>query len=66
MLEDIGARTEDGRFYANPVVGGSVERQSGKSVVGIVWALYRAMAEGATVLWTDHNYLCLIASDLRV
>ncbi len=56
MLEDMGARTDDGRFYANPVVGGSVERQTGKSVTGIVWALYRAMAEGATVLWTDHNY----------
>lgn len=56
MLEDIGARTDDGSCYANPVVGGSIERQCGKSVVGIVWSLYRAIAEGATVLWTDHNY----------
>ena len=56
MLSDIGARTDDGSCYANPVVGGSIERQCGKSVVGIVWSLYRAIAEGATVLWTDHNY----------
>lgn len=56
MLMDMGARTEDGTRYANPVIGGSIPRQCGKSVVGIIWALYRAIAEGATVLWTDHNY----------
>lgn len=56
MLLDIGARSDDGTCYANPVVGGSIERQCGKSVVGVVWSIFRAMAEGATVLWTDHNY----------
>ena len=56
MLLDIGARSDDGTCYANPVVGGSIPRQCGKSIVGIVWCVYRAMAEGATVLWTDHNY----------
>lgn len=53
---DMGARTADGLRYANPVVGCSVPRQAGKSVCGIVWTLTRAIAEGATVLWTDHNY----------
>lgn len=56
MLVDMGARTPDGSCYVHPVVGGSIPRQCGKSVVGIVWSIYRAMAEGATVLWTDHNY----------
>lgn len=56
MLLDIGARSDDGTCYVNPVIGGSIPRQCGKSIVGIVWCIYRAMAEGATVLWTDHNY----------
>lgn len=56
MLMDMGGRSEDGTHYANPVVGGSIPRQCGKSIVGIIWAAYRALAEGATVLWTDHNY----------
>lgn len=56
VLMDLGARTQDGSRYAHPVVGLSVPRQAGKSVVGIAWALLRAIAEGAKVLWTDHNY----------
>lgn len=56
MLEDIGARTDDGRYYVHATIGASIPRQNGKSIVGIIWTLYRAIAEGATVLWTDHNY----------
>lgn len=56
LLRDFGARTKDGRYYLHPTIGASIPRQSGKSVSGIVWALYRAIAEGARVLWTDHNY----------
>lgn len=56
MLVDIGARSDGGEHYVHAVAGGSIPRQCGKSIVGILWATYRAMAEGATVLWTDHNY----------
>lgn len=56
MLVDMGARSADGTHYVHDTIGGSVPRQCGKSVVGIIWSLFRAAAEGATVLWTDHNY----------
>lgn len=36
--------------------GASVPRQAGKSVDGIVWALFLAAMMGYKVLWTDHNY----------
>lgn len=36
--------------------GASVPRQAGKSVDGIVWALFLAAVLGYKVLWTDHNY----------
>lgn len=36
--------------------GASVPRQAGKSVDGIVWALFLAAIMGYKVLWTDHNY----------
>lgn len=36
--------------------GASVPRQAGKSVDGIVWALFLAAVMGYKVLWTDHNY----------
>lgn len=36
--------------------GASVPRQAGKSVDGIVWALFLAAVMGYRVLWTDHNY----------
>lgn len=36
--------------------GASVPRQAGKSVDGIVWALFLASVMGYKVLWTDHNY----------
>lgn len=56
VLMDWGARAEDGSGYLHRTCGGSIPRQSGKSTDGIAWALYRALAEGARVLWTDHNY----------
>ncbi|MFQ9179658.1 MAG: hypothetical protein ACLR3C_06870 [Eggerthella lenta] len=39
-----------------PRNGASVPRQAGKSVDGIVWALFLAAVMGYKVLWTDHNY----------
>lgn len=36
--------------------GASAPRQTGKSVLGIVHASGFAAGQGATVLWTDHNY----------
>lgn len=56
VLTDMGARTEDGRHYVHARFGGSIPRQTGKSVVAIVWTLERAICEGARVLWSDHNY----------
>lgn len=56
VLSDLGARTPDGAHYLHPRFGGSIPRQTGKSVFAIVWSVYRAVAEGARVLWTDHNY----------
>lgn len=36
--------------------GISVPRQAGKSVDGIVWAVFLTALMGYSVLWTDHNY----------
>ncbi|MEF9876170.1 MAG: hypothetical protein RR842_08185 [Gordonibacter sp.] len=36
--------------------GASIPRQTGKSVDGILWALFLVSVMGYKVLWTDHNY----------
>lgn len=46
---------EDGQ-WVHRRNGASVPRQAGKSVDGIVWALFLAAVMGYKVLWTDHNY----------
>ena len=56
MLVDWGARKPDNSGYVHRECGSSIPRQAGKSTDGIVWALFRSVAEGARVLWTDHNY----------
>lgn len=56
MLDDWGARTPDGMRYLHSKIGGSIPRQTGKSTGGIAWTMFRAVAEGAVCLWTDHNY----------
>lgn len=56
MLDDWGARSPDGSRYLHASCGLSVPRQAGKSTDGIAWAAFRAVAEGARVLWTAHNY----------
>jgi hypothetical protein len=53
-LMDWGARGDGG--YLHREIGSSIPRQAGKSTAGIAWAVFRAVAEGAKVLWSDHNY----------
>ncbi len=55
QLMDWGALKEDGQ-WVHPRCGGSIPRQAGKSVDGIVWAATLASVLGYKVLWTDHNY----------
>ncbi len=55
QLMDWGALKDDGQ-WVHPRCGGSIPRQAGKSVDGIVWAATLASVLGYKVLWTDHNY----------
>ncbi len=55
QLEDWGAIGDNG-MWVHPRCGGSIPRQAGKSVDGIVWATTLAAVLGYKVLWTDHNY----------
>jgi hypothetical protein len=54
-LLDMGAVDERGK-WVHPRVGGSIPRQQGKSVDGIVWVAVIAAVMGYKVLWSDHNY----------
>ena len=54
-LLDMGAVDERGK-WVHPRVGGSIPRQQGKSVDGIVWVAVLAAVMGYKVLWSDHNY----------
>lgn len=55
VLRDWSAVGPDGKWLHRRC-GLSVPRQNGKSVDGIVWALFLSLALGAVVLWTEHNY----------
>ena len=55
VLNDLGAIDENGQFIHRKF-GGSIPRQTGKSVSGEAWTIFLAVALGAKVLWTDHNY----------
>lgn len=54
LIRDWSAHDGRGAFV-NRRCGASIPRQAGKSVDGIVWATFLAIA-GYKVLWTDHNY----------
>lgn len=58
LLADWSAHVKrpGGIDFVHRRCGGSVPRQSGKSVDGIVWCLFLVVALGYRVLWTDHNY----------
>lgn len=55
VIRDWSAIGADGKFV-HKRNGGSIPRQAGKSVSGIIWAAILAAFLGYTVLWTDHNY----------
>lgn len=55
MIKDWSAHTPDGQWIHRRC-GGSIPRQAGKSVDGIVWCVFLLTILGYAVLWTDHNY----------
>lgn len=54
-LRDWSAVDADGK-WVHQRCGDSIPRQAGKSVKAIVHATTAMVAQGASVLWTDHNY----------
>lgn len=55
LIEDWSAHTPDGQ-WVHRRCGGSIPRQAGKSVDGIVWSVFLLAILGYSILWTDHNY----------
>lgn len=55
LIADWSAHTPDGQWIHRRC-GGSIPRQAGKSVDGIVWCLFLLVILGFGILWTDHNY----------
>lgn len=55
LIKDWSAHTPDGQ-WVHRRCGGSIPRQAGKSVDGIVWCLFLLVILGYGILWTDHNY----------
>lgn len=55
LIADWSAHTPDGQ-WVHRRCGGSIPRQAGKSVDGIVWCLFLLVILGYGILWTDHNY----------
>lgn len=55
LIADWSAHTPDGQWIHRRC-GGSIPRQAGKSVDGIVWCLFLLVILGYGILWTDHNY----------
>lgn len=55
LIKDWSAHTPDGQWIHRRC-GGSIPRQAGKSVDGIVWCLFLLVILGYGILWTDHNY----------
>lgn len=55
LIKDWSARTPDGQ-WVHRRCGGSIPRQAGKSVDGIVWCVFLLAIMGYGILWTDHNY----------
>lgn len=55
LIKDWSAHTPDGQWIHRRC-GGSIPRQAGKSVDGIVWCVFLLAIMGYSILWTDHNY----------
>lgn len=55
LIADWSAHTPDGQ-WVHRRCGGSIPRQAGKSVDGIVWCVFLLAILGYGILWTDHNY----------
>lgn len=55
LIKDWSAHTPDGQWIHRRC-GGSIPRQAGKSVDGIVWCVFLLAILGYGILWTDHNY----------
>ena len=55
VIKDWSAHTPDGQWIHRRC-GGSIPRQAGKSVDGIVWCVFLLAILGYGILWTDHNY----------
>lgn len=55
LIADWSAHTPDGQ-WVHRRCGGSIPRQAGKSVDGIVWGVFLLAILGYGILWTDHNY----------
>lgn len=55
VVRDWSSHRPDGS-WTHTRCGGSIPRQTGKSVDAIAWTTFLAAVLGYSVLWTDHNY----------